>query len=341
MNNSESTYMKYLPSVFHGEEKEPFIGRYLKIFEKIMSGIDDSEINGKKGILEMLDVISDIFYPRFSFLIDAEDKTFLPILSLDSRKNFYRYFGTDVDADEYLNDFLQWLASWMALFLKDDWELEKKREVITRILPLYRMRGTKKGLEEYLKIYVGKDINIIDEAPPFQIGVTSHVGKKSRIGGFPSYFFIIEIDMMYLFSWDDVSGIEGERLLHYLKEDFDISWAEGAGIRKSDNGRIIQIYKGENSAEITMDEEEKIATLKIEEGQTFNLNVKKDNGKLAIYNERYIKASQIKKWRIKKKAIEEIVDSEKPAHTDYWLNIKHPRMTVGVNSRIGENTLLQ
>jgi phage tail-like protein len=340
MNHSESTYMNYLPSVFYGGEKEPFIGRYLKIFEKIMSGIDDGETDGKKGILEMLDIISDIFYPRFSFMTDAEDETFLPLLTPDSRGHFYRYFGTDVDADEYLDEFLRWLASWMALVLKEDWELEKKREVITRILPLYRMRGTKKGLEEYLKIYVGKHIIIIDETEPFQIGVTSHVGKKARIGGLPPYFFIVEVDVMYLFSWDDVPGVEGERLLHYLNEDFDIFWAEGAEIRKSDDGRIIHIYQGENSADITMDEKEKIATLKIKEGQTFKLNVKKENGKFAIYNERNIKASQIKKWRTRKKAIEEIVDSERPAHTDYWLNIKHPRMTVGVNSRIGENTLL-
>ncbi|MBN2487711.1 MAG: hypothetical protein JXA98_01635 [Methanosarcinaceae archaeon] len=340
MNHSESTYMNYLPSVFYGGEKEPFIGRYLKIFEKIMSGIGDGEIDGKKGILEMLDIISDVFYPRFSFMTDAEDETFLPLLTPESRDRFYSYFGTDVDADEYLDEFLRWLAGWMALVLKEDWEFEKKREVITRIFPLYRMRGTKKGLEEYLKIYVGKHITIIEEAEPFQIGVTSHVGKKGRLGGFPPYFFIVEVDVMYLFSWDDVPGIGGERLLHYLNEDFGISWAEGAEIRKSDEGKNIHIYKGENSADITIDEKKMTATLKIKEDQTFDLNVKKENGKFAIYNEKNIKASQIKKWRNRKKAIEEIVDSEKPAHTDYWLNIKHPRMTVGVNSRIGDNTLL-
>lgn len=332
-------YMQYLPAIFH-EGEDTFIERYLKIFEKVINGIDDGELDGKKGIFEMLDIISDLFHPSFTFLCDETVKGSLAPITSEQRTVLTRYLGNGTQADEFLNDFLRWLASWMALVLNEDWELEKKREVIARILPIYRMRGTKRGLEEYLKIYVGKHITIIDEVEPFRVGVTSHIGKQARVGGLPPYFFIVEVDVMHLFNWDNVPGKEDGRLLQYLKEDFDISWAEDARMSKSGDGRTIQIQEGANSAKIIMDEKEETAILTIRDGNTYELNVKKENGRPIIYNTKNIDVSHIKKWRNKKKVIEDIINSEKPMHTNYWLNIKHPCMTVGVNSRIGENTLL-
>jgi|GEM_PF-2100711 len=336
-------YMQFLPSVFHEREKDdtrPFIERYLKIFERIISGIEDGELKGKKGIAQTLDIIPDIFHPRFSFLFDETEKKSLPPLKTNEKIIFKNYFRDDVDVDEFLNEFLRWLASWMALVLKEDWDLEKKREVIARIIPIYRMRGTKRGLEEYLKIYVGKHITIIDEVEPFKIGITSHVGKKGRIGGLPPYFFIVEVDVTYMFRWDRVPGKDGERLLNYLRDDFGIDWADSAKIHKCDDDRTIEISIGKNSAEIVMDENKEKAILTINGGKTLELKVRKENRTLTLYNVKNIRASDIKKWKAKKKAIEEIINSEKPAHTEYWLDIKHPRMILGVRSMVGENTLL-
>lgn len=317
-------FLKLLPSIFsenfYGEESL-FIKRYLAIFETIISGTRDTTIEGKKGITEMLDIISEIFHPGFSF----------------QKNNFGQY--SNIDVDEFQNEFLMWLASWMALVLKDDWELPKKREIIARIIPIYRMRGTKKGLEEYLKIYVGRRITVLDKAEQFQIGVTSHVGKKSRLGGLPPYFFIVEVDVMYMFSWDNIPGRENEMLLSYLKEEFGIGWAEGADIIKSGDGKIISVIGNKKSAQITLDEDNKKVKLTVG-SQTFELDVKKENGVIRIYNTKNIRISDIKKWKKKMKAIENIINSEKPIHTDYWLNIKQPRMTLGIHSNIGENTLL-
>jgi phage tail-like protein len=57
--------------------------------------------------------------------------------------------------------FLPWLASWVALSLRDDWNEATKRRFIGRMVPLYRKRGTKEGLKELLELYVravsGKD----------------------------------------------------------------------------------------------------------------------------------------------------------------------------------------
>jgi hypothetical protein len=92
-----------------------------------------------------------------------------------------------------------------------------------------------------------------------------------------------EIQNTYLFSWDNVPGNDNERLLRYLKGNFDIVWAENVEIHKSKNGKTIHIFKDENFAEIEINEEKEKATLKINDGRTYDLKVKKENGKLNIY----------------------------------------------------------
>lgn len=167
----ESKYLRYLPSIYQAKENDPaFLGRFLKAFEKMLSGIDDGvDIPGQslKGIEEILDNIHDKF-----------------------------------DSDVTDSDFLPWLAGWVALSLKEgeSWSDPKKRELITRIVPLYQKRGTKEGLEEYLKIYVGEGVRIIDELNSFQIGVSSRVGIDTIIDGLPLYCFIVDVPFSASFS---------------------------------------------------------------------------------------------------------------------------------------------
>ena len=103
---------------------------------------------------------------------------------------------------------------------------------------------------------------------------------------------ITEVDE-YLFNWDNVPG-EGNGALLYklmnrnIMDGHNISWVEAAEIRKSDDGKTIHIFKGENSAKITIDEKEGKATLNVSNGNNsgrFNLNlkVKTENGELKIY----------------------------------------------------------
>ena len=88
----------------------------------------------------------------------------------------------------------------------------------------------------------------------------------------------------HLFSWDNIPGIDSDGLLKYLKDDHDISWVESAEIKKSDDKKTISIFKDENSsAEISVDEAEENATLKISNDKIHNLTVEKENGKLNIY----------------------------------------------------------
>ncbi|MCK4458556.1 MAG: DNA primase large subunit PriL [Methanosarcinales archaeon] len=113
------------------------------------------------------------------------------------------------------------------------------------------------------------------------------------------------IEKERLFSWDNVPGNDSERLLKYLKDGQSIDWTERAKICKSEDGKVIRIFEDEcsgwslladinadntihifneeNSAEIMIDEMERGAILKISDGITHHLKVKKEYGRLNIY----------------------------------------------------------
>jgi hypothetical protein len=103
------------------------------------------------------------------------------------------------------------------------------------------------------------------------------------------YVFSWNSNLGYLFSWEYVPGEDSERLLRFLKDDLDIVWAdrETAEISKINDVKTIRIsnkHEREKYAEITLDEKEEKATLKIRDGETCNLKVKNEDGKLNIHN---------------------------------------------------------
>ena len=119
----------------------------------------------------------------------------------------------------------------------------------------------------------------------------------------------------YLFSWDNVPGIDSDKLSKYLKKYHGISWVESEEFDKSDDGKTIRIFKDENSsAEITVDEAEENVTLNISDGGIHNLTVKKENGKLNIYKKpnRYL---HIKPYVLDVGAIEKIEGEESDVAT--------------------------
>ena len=55
---------------------------------------------------------------------------------------------------------LPWLASWVDVVLNEKWPIERRRELVSRAADLYRWRGTRRGLSEYLRIYTGVEPTI-------------------------------------------------------------------------------------------------------------------------------------------------------------------------------------
>jgi Phage tail protein (Tail_P2_I) len=88
---------------------------------------------------------------------------------------------------------LQWLASWTALSLRADWSQKQQKDFLSKIVYFYRSRGTKSNLEKFLEIYTGlKPIIKEPDDNPFQVGVSSIVGKAQVGEGNPNYF---EVDI--------------------------------------------------------------------------------------------------------------------------------------------------
>jgi phage tail-like protein len=62
---------------------------------------------------------------------------------------------TFFDPSRTPEEFLPWLAQWAAASLRDDWSAATKRAFIGNIVPLYRLRGTRAGIEAALRIVLG------------------------------------------------------------------------------------------------------------------------------------------------------------------------------------------
>ena len=92
----------------------------------------------------------------------------------------------------------------------------------------------------------------------------------------------LKVEEWFLFSWDNVPQKVDGILLSFLRGDFNIEWAENAEISKVD-GNTIRISNGGDSAEITIGDDGKKATIKVSGGKTYDLKVKNEDGKQKIY----------------------------------------------------------
>lgn len=108
---------------------EPFTGKFLLAFEAMLTGL-----GGQAGLETVIGGIAGFFDPA----------TTEP-------------------------DFLPWLAGWVALSLRADWDEQTRRDFIGQIVPLYRLRGTRAGLQRVLELYTGERVEVFDSLarPPY------------------------------------------------------------------------------------------------------------------------------------------------------------------------------
>src|SRR5690606_34104527 len=92
------------------------------------------------------------------------------------------------------SEFLDYLAAWVALALDQNWDLEKKREWTRRIMPLYKRRGTRDGLQDYLHTFVGDQVTIDEPDGGIIVGEeNATIGVDTFISDAPAYFFRVRI----------------------------------------------------------------------------------------------------------------------------------------------------
>lgn len=77
---------------------------------------------------------------------------------------------------------LQWLAFWVDLALDTTWPVERRRDLVKSAAELYRWRGTKRGLAEYLKIYTGSVPEIREYIPGMSLDQETKLGINTQLG---------------------------------------------------------------------------------------------------------------------------------------------------------------
>ncbi len=116
-----------------------------------------------------------------------------------------------------------------------------------------------------------------------------NVFKNSRItsdvmlasAAIPTFLRAVPVDK-YLFCWNKIPGADNEKLMEFLKQDFNIEWTENAKIEKTDNGNIIRVYKGTKSLLLELNDKKTFVYLKIDKNKTYEFIVKMENEELNI-----------------------------------------------------------
>jgi len=127
-----SSYLRHLPAVLR---EGPFLGRFLLAFEAVLTGIDPEVV--PKG---------------------AELDPYRKLVGLERLLDGIHHFFDPMQTEP---EFLPWLAQWVATSLRDDWSEATKRSFIANIVPLYRERGTRGGMEKVLRLS-GDEAQVVD-----------------------------------------------------------------------------------------------------------------------------------------------------------------------------------
>ncbi len=175
MANGSSSYLRNLPEIFRAPQPDgsaPFLGEFLKIFEALLAGRGDARAIGIAGIEDTIERFPELIDPSLSPVAEP-----LP------------------PSGELLrSDFLDYLASWVALSLDQNWDLGKKREWTRRIMSLYKRRGTRDGLQDYLTTFVGDQVRVDEPDGGITLAIdNTTLGVDTFIADAPAYFFRVRI----------------------------------------------------------------------------------------------------------------------------------------------------
>jgi P2-related tail formation protein len=141
-NSTQSSgLLQYLPAIY---AEDPFLGRFLLAFEKVLLGRDDAPADAAPG--------SELNPQGLEQVIDG--------------------LATLYDPLKTPGEFLPWLSKWTALSLRADMSLEQQQKFVAQVIQLYQYRGTQENLQELLKLYVDATPTIVvDDKVPYYFHV--------------------------------------------------------------------------------------------------------------------------------------------------------------------------
>jgi phage tail-like protein len=100
-----------------------------------------------------------------------------------------------LDPDRTPEEFLPWLASWVALSLRGDLGVDRRRALIANAVPLYVWRGTMHSVQRLLELTTGGEATVAEpEIVGLRVGVDSTIGVTTRLGRELPHYFQVTID---------------------------------------------------------------------------------------------------------------------------------------------------
>ncbi|MFQ5873059.1 MAG: phage tail protein [Dehalococcoidia bacterium] len=99
-------------------------------------------------------------------------------------------------------DLLPWLASWVDLVLDENWPVEKRRKLLGSAVELYRWRGTRRGLREYLRVYSGVEPVITEHIGGISLDKQFRLGYNTLLGEGQDHCFTVTLELEDMASID-------------------------------------------------------------------------------------------------------------------------------------------
>lgn len=111
-------------------------------------------------------------------------------------------------------ELLPWLASWVNLVLDDTWPLERRRALVKSAVELYQLRGTRRGVKEYILAYTGVEPNIEEDFAGLILGESAQLGRNTVLGGGGGqYTFTVTLEL------EDPDSVELGQLRTIIEEE--------------------------------------------------------------------------------------------------------------------------
>jgi phage tail-like protein len=112
--------------------------------------------------------------------------------------NLALYFAPRITPESLL----PWLASWVDLVLDTTWPIERRRELVSSAAELYRWRGTRRGLSEYLRIYTGSVPEVSEYILGMRLDNETKLGINTQLGSSgEGHHFTVSLEL------DDKNGV--------------------------------------------------------------------------------------------------------------------------------------
>jgi phage tail-like protein len=115
-------------------------------------------------------------------LTEALDEVLAPILS--TLDNLPAYFDPRLAPD----DFLGWLAGWVAIDLDETWDSAQRRIAVAQAADLLRRRGTAAGLADEVRLVTGAEVEVVENG-----GAAWSLDPSSPMVGSPEPMLLVRV----------------------------------------------------------------------------------------------------------------------------------------------------